>query len=97
MSGSTEGEVEEGERFWNGLDRVVDSAGNGYKLYVLGDLKGWVGDRLRMGITDGFGVPGENDNGSRVIDFCTEGILFVSNNYFEYKSLRPRWSGSNET
>ena len=27
-------------------------------------------DGLRVGITGGFGVLGENYNGSRVIDFC---------------------------
>ena len=34
----TEGEVEERERFWSDLDRVVDRIGNGYRLWVLGDL-----------------------------------------------------------
>ena len=24
-----------------------------------------------MGITDAYGVPEENDNGSRIVDFCT--------------------------
>ena len=43
--GPTEGQVEERERFWNDLDRVVERVGNGYKLCVLGDLNGWVGDR----------------------------------------------------
>ena len=38
--GPTEGEVEERERFWNYLDRVVKRVGNGYKLCVLGDLNG---------------------------------------------------------
>ena len=40
-----------------------------------------------MGITGGFGVPGENDNGRRVIDFCAKRRLSVSNIYFEYRSL----------
>ena len=38
VSGLTEGEVEEMERFMNDLDRVVDRVGNGYRLCVLGDL-----------------------------------------------------------
>ena len=45
--GPTEGQVEERERFWNDLDRVVERVVNGYKLCVLGDLNGWVGDRRR--------------------------------------------------
>ena len=37
---------------------------------------------LKVGITGWFGVPGENDNDRRVIDFCAE-----SNTYFEYRNL----------
>ena len=29
---------------------------------VLGDLNGWVGDRVSEGVNGAFGVPGENDN-----------------------------------
>ena len=50
--GPTEGDVKERERFWNDLDRI----GNGYRLCALSDLNGWVGDRVRVGITGGFGV-----------------------------------------
>ena len=40
-----------------------------------------------MGITGGFGVLGENDNGRRVISLCAERRLSVSNTYFEHKTL----------
>ena len=46
---STEGIGEESERFWNGMERTVDRVGNGYRLCVLGDLNGWIGDRVRAG------------------------------------------------
>ena len=32
----------------------------------------WIGDRLRTSINDAFGLPGENDNGRRVMEFCAE-------------------------
>ena len=54
--GSTEGEVEERERFWNDLDWVVDTVGIVYMLCVEGDKNGGFGDILRAGITRGFGV-----------------------------------------
>ena len=63
---------EERERFWNDLDKFVDRVGNGYRLCVLGDLNGWVGDRVRVGITGGFQGSGENDNVRRVVEFCSE-------------------------
>ena len=70
--GPNEGNSEERERFWNDMDRVLDRVGNGYRLCVMGDLNGWVGDWVTMGITSAFEVPGENDNGRRVVDFCAE-------------------------
>ena len=61
-------------------NNFVDSIGysNMYRLYVLRDLNGWVGDNMRMGMTGVFGVPGENDNG-RVVDFCVQMRLCVGN------------------
>ena len=49
-----------------------DSVGNGYRLCLLGDLNGWVGDGTKAGITGVFGVPGENDNGRRAVVFWME-------------------------
>ena len=42
---------------------------------------------MRVGITGAFGVPGENENGRRVVEFCAEKGLCVGNTYFEYNSL----------
>ena len=42
---------------------------------------------MRVAISGGFRVPGEYDNGRRVIDFCAEKGLSASNAYFEHKSL----------
>ena len=53
---------------WAGLDSVR----NGYRLCLLGDLNGCIGDMTRAGITGAFGVPEENNNGRRVVEFCKE-------------------------
>ena len=55
-NGLNEGDGEEG-------DRIVDRAGNGYRLCILGDLSGGIVVRTRASITGAFGIPGENDNG----------------------------------
>ena len=73
-----EGEGEERVRLWNDVDRNLDSVGNGYKLYIMGDLNEWIGDRTRAGITGAFGVPGENENGRRMVEFCAERGLCVT-------------------
>ena len=35
---SYEGDGEERDRFWNDMDRSLDSVGNGYRLCILEDL-----------------------------------------------------------
>ena len=59
-------------KFLEGHGQGSDSVGNGYRLYILGDLNGWIGDRTRAAITGAFGVPGENDDGKRVVEFSEE-------------------------
>ena len=51
------------------------------------DLNGWIEDRIRAGITGAFGVPGENDNSRREVEFCAEKGHRVGNTYFKHKSL----------
>ena len=80
--GPNEGDGEERERFWNNMERTLDRVVNGYRLCILGDLNGWIDDRTRDGISGAFGVPGENDNGRRVVKFCIERGLCVGNTYF---------------
>ena len=60
---------EERERFWNDMDRTMDRVGNGYRLCVLGDLNGWIRDRVRADITGDFGFPVGRENGRRMMEF----------------------------
>ena len=70
--GSNEGDCEERDRFWTDMARLLNRVWIGYKLCVLKDVNGWIGDRTRASITSDFGVPGESDNGRRVVEFCAE-------------------------
>ena len=79
FQGLNEGDNEEMDRFWNDMDSTLDRVGNRYRLCILDDVKGWIGDRKRAGIIGAFGVPGENDNGRRVVEFCAERELCVGN------------------
>ena len=45
MYGPIEGDVEERERFWNDLDRVVDRVGNEYRLFICARRSEWMGWR----------------------------------------------------
>ena len=41
-------------------------------VYVMRNLNGWVGDRMREGITSAFRVPGERGNVGRGVDLCAK-------------------------
>ena len=69
------------------MERTLDSIGNRYRLLILGDVNGWIGDRTRAGITNAFGVPGENGNGRRKVEFCEERELCVGSTYFKHRSV----------
>ena len=38
--GPNEGDGGERDRFWNDMDRILDSVGKGYRLFILGDING---------------------------------------------------------
>ena len=69
------------------MDRVLDRVGDGIDYVCWEDLNGWVRHWVRVGITITFGVPEENDNRRRVVDFCPERGLYMGHTYFEHKSL----------
>ena len=71
----------------DGVER--DRLGNGYRLCILVDLNRGIRDRTRAAITGAFGVPGENDKGRRVVEFCAEKGLCMGNTYFQQRSLPP--------
>ena len=61
--GHSEGNGEERDLFWNDMDRILDRVVNVYRLCILGDLNGYIGNRTRVSITGAFEIPRENDNG----------------------------------
>ena len=77
----------ERESFWNEVERTVDEVGSSYRVIVMGDMNGWVGDVECEGIIGKHGVPGVNDNGERVVDFCAEKEFCIGNTYFEHKNI----------
>ena len=50
----------------------MDRVGYRFRLWELGNMKRWTGNRVRGGIISGCGVRRENDNGRRVVEFCSE-------------------------
>ena len=65
----------------NDFDRLIDRGSNEYRLCVIGDLNGWIGNRMSAGITGKFGVLGKISNGAE------SGYICVGNTYLEHKRL----------
>lgn len=53
-------------------------------MVVVGDLNGWFGNRVR-GVTRTFGVDG--GNGERIVQFCAEGGMCVTNTFFQNRAI----------
>ena len=62
------------------MDRSVGRVGNGYRLCVLGDMKGWNGDRVRAGVTVAFVVPEENEKEKKGGALRWKGISVLATN-----------------
>ena len=69
------------------MDRILYRVENGYRLCLLGYLNGWKGDGTRAGITFAFEVPGDDNNGRRVVELCAERELCIGNTYFVHRRL----------
>ena len=63
---------------WTGLDSI----GNGYRLCIVGDLNGWIGNRTKGSITGSFGVPGENVKGQEGVE--VRGVKISLKMYVEF-------------
>ena len=75
------------DEFWGMLDTLLGTLGDTYKVFVLGDMNGKVGNRVVNDVIGCQGVPGENDNGNRMKELCQENGLCIANTYFRHKDI----------
>lgn len=74
------------DRFWEDLNEVTERSRG--KVYVAGDLNGRVGnDSRRNNVIGKHGEEKVNNNGRRIIDFCTLNNMIVTNTYYEHKDI----------
>lgn len=55
----------------------LDKMSGEYRVVVLGDFSGWIGNRKRGEKTRAFGEARENENDSKAIEFCEPKEMFV--------------------
>lgn len=85
------GEEDEKDKFYEDLQELMDKTPRHDLIMVLGDFNAKVGNRSEIwGKTLGkHGVEGEeNENGTRLLEFCSQNNLCITNTQFIQKPIR---------
>ena len=79
-SNAEEAEV---ESFYEDLQDLLELTPQKYVLFIIGDWNAKVGSQETPGVTGKFGLGVQNEAGQRVIEFCQENALVITNNLFQ--------------
>ena len=93
-SNAEEAEV---ERFYEDLQDLLELTPQKDVLFILGDWNAKVGSQETPGETGKFGLGMQNEAGQRLIEFCQENTLDITNTLFQQHKRRlhtaiTRWS-----
>ena len=79
--------TEEKDEFYGKLSATIESISKGERIFLLGDFNARVGDDNTSwpAIIGSFGVGKMNENGQRLLEFCSYYDLVVTNSYFKTK------------
>ena len=84
-SNSEEAEV---ERFSEDLQDLLELTPPKYVLFIIGDWNAKVGSQETPGVTGKFGLGMQNEARQRLIEFCQENALVISNTLFQQHERR---------
>ena len=88
---------EEAEQFYAGLQDLLELTPPKDVLFIIGDWNAKVGSQETPGVTGRFGLGVQNEAGQRLIEFCQENTLVITNTHFQQHKRRlhmniTRWS-----
>ena len=75
------------EEFWINLGLLLESFDSDEIVCVLGDLNARVGHSKIQGVIGDFGVPGMNESGEWMIDWCRQHEMVVCNTLFNKRDV----------
>ena len=84
-SNTEEAEV---ERFYEYLQDLLELTPKKDVLFIIGDWNAKVGSQETPGVTGKFGLGKRNEAGQRVIEFCQENALVITNTLFQQHKRR---------
>ena len=84
-SNAEEAEV---EWFYEDLQDLLELKPKKEVLFIIEDWNAKVGSQETPGVTDKFGLGVQNEAGQRLIEFCQENALVISNSLFQQHKRR---------
>ena len=84
-SNAEEAEV---ERFYEDLQDLLELTPKKDVLFIIGDLNAKVGSQETPGVTGKFGLGVQNEAEQRLIEFCQENALVITNTLFQQHKRR---------
>ena len=79
-SNAEEAEV---ERFYEDLQELLKLTPPTDVLFIIGDWNAKIGSQETLGVTGKFGLGIQNEAGQRLIEFCQENALIITNTLFQ--------------
>ena len=87
-SNAEEAEEAEVERFYEDLQDLLELTLKKDVLFIIGDWNARVGSQETPGVTGKFGLGIQNEAGQRLIEFCQESALVITNTLFQQHKRR---------
>ena len=84
-SNTEEAEV---ERFYEDLQDLLELTLKKDVLFIIGDWNTKVGSQETLAVTGKFGLGVQNEAEKRLIEFCQENALVITNTLFQYHKIR---------
>ena len=81
-------EEAEVERFYEDLQDLLEITSKKDVLFIIGDWNAKVGSQETPGVTGKFGLEIWNETGQRLIEFCQENALVITNILFQQHKRR---------
>ena len=93
-SNTEEAEV---EQFYEDLQDLLELTPKKDVLFIIGDWNAKIGSQETPGVTGNYGLGIQNEAGQRLIEFCQENALVITNTLFKQHERRlytdiTRWS-----
>ena len=85
---ATTNNTEEAQRFYEGLQELLELTPKKDVLFIIGDWDAKVGSQETPGATGKFGLGVQNEAGQRLIEFCQENALVIANTLFQQHKRR---------